>query len=103
MANWVPLSPMRPQVGIAGQNLTIGAASVASAAFGPQSYMLRVSATANCHVAIGTAPVATATDMLVKASDPPWVIKVAPGEKIAVIQEGTAAGGSILNISEQTF
>lgn len=101
MANWVPLSPMRPQVGIAGQNLTIGATSAASTAFGPQSYMLRVSATGNCHVAIGTAPTATATDMLVKASDPPWVIKVAPGEKIAVIQDGTSTG--TLNISEQTF
>lgn len=101
MANWVPLSPMRPQVGIAGQNLTIGASSVASSAAGPQSYMVRLSATGNCHVAIGMAPVATATDMLIKASDPPWVAKIAPGEKIAVIQDGTSTG--TLNISEQTF
>jgi hypothetical protein len=63
--------------------------------------MLRISATGNCHVNIGTAPVATATDMLVKASDPPWVVKVAPGEKIAVIQDGASTG--TLNISEQTF
>ena len=214
MANWVPLSPMRPQVGIAGQNLTIGSSSAASTVFGPQSYMLRVNATGNCHVRIapptnplsapvantpststsggtlaagtyfyvvtalnsagqttasnevsvtttgttssntitwsavagatgyrvyrgtsaagenvyyapgnvttytdtnaastgGTppgsnttaiAPVAVATDMLIKASDPPWVIKVAPGEMIAVIQDGASTG--TLNISEQTF
>lgn len=216
MANWVPLSPMRPQVGIAGQNLTLGASSVASAAFGPQSYMLRVSSLGNCHVRIapastplaapvantpttsttggtlaaatyyyvvtalnsagqtlasnevsvtttgttssntitwsavpgatgyrvyrGTAaagenvyyapgnvttytdtnasstggtppgsnttaiaPVAVGTDMLIKASDPPWVIKVAPGEMIAVIQDAAGDSGKIVNITEQTF
>lgn len=103
MANWVPLSPARPQVGIAGQNLTIGAASVQSAAFNAQTYMVRISATGNCHVAIGVNPVAVATDMLVKASDPPWVVKVAPGEKIAVISDGTPSGSPVLNISEQTF
>jgi hypothetical protein len=93
---------MRPQVGIAGQNIAIGATSVASAAFGPQSYMLRISAIGgNCHVNIGMAPVATGTDMLIKATDPAWLVKVAPGEKIAVIQDGSSTG--FLNISEQTF
>lgn len=104
MANWVPLSPMRPQVGIAGQNVAITAASVQSAAFGPQSYMLRISAIGgNCHVNIGTNPTALTTDMLVKATDQPWVVKVAPGEKIAVISDGTPSGSPVLNISEQTF
>jgi hypothetical protein len=101
MANWVPLSPSRPQVGIAGQNLTLGASSVQSAAFNAQTYMVRLSATGNCHVAIGTNPTATATDMLVKATDGPWLVKVAPGEKIAVIQDGASTG--TLNLSEQTF
>lgn len=100
MANWVPVSPTRPQVGIAGQNISFTGTSAASAAFGSQTYMVRVSATANCHVSVGMAPVAVTTDMLVKATDPPCLIKVSPGEKIAVIQD-SAAG--TLNISEQTF
>jgi hypothetical protein len=101
MANWVPLSPARPQVGIPGQNLTIGASSVQSAAVNAQTYMVRLSSTGNCHVAIGMNPTASATDMLVKATDSPWLVKVAPGEKIAVIQDGASTG--TLNIVEQTF
>lgn len=101
MAGWVPLSPMRPQVGVAGQNLTLGAASVQSAAFNAQTYAVRLSATGNCHVAIGMNPTAAATDMLIKGTDSPWLVKVAPGEKIAVIQDGASTG--TLNISEQTF
>jgi hypothetical protein len=101
MSNWVPISPIRPQVGIAGQNITIGASSVQSAAVNAQTYMVRLSATGNCHVAIGTNPTAAATDMLLKATDPAWLVKVAPGEKIAVIQDGASTG--TLNISEQTF
>ena len=103
MANWVPLSPARPQVAIAGQNLTLGATSVQSAAVNSQTYMVRLSSTGNCHVAIGMNPTATATDMLVKATDGPWLVKVAPGEKIAVIQDASGDNGKILNISEQTF
>jgi hypothetical protein len=103
MAGWVPLSPMRPQVGVAGQNLTLAATSAQSAAFNAQTYAVRISSTGNCHVAVGTNPVATATDMLVKATDSPWLVKVAPGEKIAVIQDAVGDAGKILNISEQTF
>lgn len=82
----------------AGQNLTFGAASVTSTAFGTQTYAIRVSCiTSNCHVRIGS--VAVATDMLVKASDPPQYISARPGETLSVIQD--AAGGT-LNVVELT-
>jgi hypothetical protein len=96
---WIVTSPPRPIAG-SGQNLAIGAASVASAAFGAGVQMIMVSALGNCHVAIGPAPVAVATDLLLKATDPPLLLKVAPGEKIAVIQDGTATGN--LNIVQAT-
>jgi hypothetical protein len=75
-----------------GQTLAIGAASVPSAAIPAGTFYVRLSALGNCHVQVGMAPVATATDMLVKATDPPTTIRVQPGEKIAVIQDGASTG-----------
>ena len=99
MAHWIPIAPWRPIAG-SGQNITTGAASVqATNAVGDNAQAIQISATASCHVAIGMNPTATATDMLVKASDPPLVIRVTPGEKIAAIQD--TAGGT-LNIVEVT-
>lgn len=99
---WSPLSPWRPISG-KGQNLTIGGSSTASTAFDPNAdgyQAVFVSATGDCHIAIGTDPTAAATDMLVKASDPPLLVRVAQGEKIAVIQDGAATGN--LNIVPAT-
>ena len=82
----------------AGQNLTFGVASVTSAAFGSQTYAIRVSAlTANCHVRIG--PTAVATDMLIKYTDQPQYISARPGETISVIQD---SAGGVLNVVELT-
>jgi hypothetical protein len=98
--SWTTISPWRPIPGT-GQNLTLGAASVASTVFGSSTQAVSVSAIGgNCHVTVGTAPVAGATDMLVKASDPPMIIRVSPGEKIAVIQDQSSTG--TLNIIEIT-
>lgn len=99
MANWIPISPFRPIVG-SGQNLTIGAASVASNAVGLHTYAVQLSATGNCHVRIDSSPVAVATDMLIKSTDDPLQVKVGPGDKIAVIQDAAATG--TLNIVELT-
>lgn len=96
---WTIISPARPIAGT-GQNLTLGAASVQSGAVGAHTYMVQLSATGNCHVEIGAAPTALATSMLIKASDPPLLVKVAPGEKIAVIQDGASTG--TLNVVEMT-
>jgi hypothetical protein len=89
---WAPISPWRPVSGT-GQNLTIGSASVASTTFDSTVQAVLVSAIGgNCHVAVGTAPVAVGTDMLVKASDPPFLIRISPGEKIAAIQDQSSTG-----------
>lgn len=51
-----------------------------------------LSATGNCHVQIGPAPIATGGDTLVKSTDPPLRVGVSPGEIVSVIQDGAAAG-----------
>lgn len=100
---WMTISPWRPISGT-GQNLTIGASSVPSTAFdasGEGSQAIQISAIGgNCHVCVGTAPTAVATDMLVKATDPPLILRIAPGEKLACIQDAASTG--TLNIIELT-
>ena len=76
----------------AGQNLALGAASVASTAAPTGVYAVRLSATGNCHVAIGAAPAAVATDALVKGTDYPQCFAITPGEMVAVIQDAAATG-----------
>lgn len=80
------------------QTITTGAASaLLTNAFGPYTTVVRLVATAACHVKIGN-PTATAT-----ASDPylpantPWFIEVAPGQKIAAIQNAAAG---VLHVTE---
>jgi hypothetical protein len=77
----------------AAQDVAIGAASAASAAFGAQTYQVRVAATSACRIRIGDGtPNALATDSYLPA-DRPEYFTCTPGQKIAVIQE--AAGGKL--------
>lgn len=96
---WTAIAPWRPVAG-SGQNLTIGAASVASSAItDTATKAVQLSAIGgNCHVSIDVA--ATATDMLIKASDPPYMMRIAVGEKVTCIQDGSSTG--TLNIVEIT-
>jgi hypothetical protein len=99
---WTVIDVVRPIAGT-GQNITIGASSVQSTALGIASNAQVVLLSAiggNCHIALGTNPTATATDMLIKASDPPIGIRIGTGEKIAVIQDQSSTG--TLNIIEAT-
>lgn len=73
------------------QALTTGAAAVSSAAFGAQTYAVRVVCTAACHIAFGPAPVATANDAYLAPGVRGEFIGVTPGEKLSVIQD-TASG-----------
>lgn len=93
---WNILSPWRQQN--AGQNLTISASVATSTAFGQYTGAIQISATGNCHVRIGNT--AAATDMLVKATDPPYRMKVGPGDVLSVIQDGSSTG--TLNVVELT-
>ena len=86
--------------GVAGQNIAIGAASVASAAFSSETFFIRVTASGNCHIRTDVNPTAVATDLLLKSTDPSQVLKVNPGDKIAVIQDGASTG--TLNVVEIT-
>jgi len=99
MGGWSPISPGRPIPGT-GQNIVIGAASVQSTALGTNTQMVQISATGSCHVEIGPNPTATSASMLVKNTDPPLVIRVGAGEKLAAIQDGASTGN--LNIVEWT-
>ena len=95
---WMPISPWRPLAG-KGQNLTIGASVQTSTAFGDNVQAVQLSAiSGSCHVAIGST--VTSSDMLVKSSDPPLVIRVQPGETISCVQDGSSTG--TLNLFEVT-
>jgi hypothetical protein len=96
---WMPISPWRALPGVAGQNLTIGVASVQSAAFQAETRAVQISALGgNCHVRTGANPTAVGTDMLVKATDPPLVLAIGNGELLAMIQDASSTG--TLNVIE---
>lgn len=90
----------RPNPSVAGQNLTIGAASVASAAVSSQTHAVRLTATGNCHVRIGQSPTAVATDLLLKSTDPSIILACGATDKVAVIQDAASTG--TLNVIEMT-
>lgn len=96
----LPLAHLRP-IPSTGQTLALGAASVASSAFTNTTQFIQVSSLGNCHIEIGMTPVATANSLLVKATDDPLVVRVGPGEKLAVIQDGASTGN--LNVVEMTY
>lgn len=98
---WTVVSPWKPVAG-AGQNVTISATSTQSTAMPGTVNAVQLSAKGgNCHVEIGQDPTAEPTSMLVKSTDGPLVVKVAIGDKIAVIQDGTDTG--TLNIAPLTY
>ncbi|NUY33291.1 hypothetical protein F0160_22665 [Paraburkholderia sp. JPY303] len=91
--SWTPLSPWRPIPGT-GQMLAFTATAVTSTAFDTYTQAVQISATANCHVRVGAG--ATNKDMFVKASDPPYILRVGNGEVISVVQD--TAGGNLFVI-----
>jgi hypothetical protein len=80
------------------QELTVGAASAASAVFGEQTRQIRVSATAACRIRVGDGtPIAAATDAYLPANVVEY-IQVTPGQKIAAIQETSSGKLSVTEI-----
>lgn len=78
---------------------TLSGSSQASAAFGPETFQIRVATSgqpAYVKVDDGT-PTATTSDALMPAN---WVdyVTVTPGQKIAVLQAGTAGLVSVTEI-----
>lgn len=76
------------------QKLAFTGTSARSSAFGPHTTVVRVCATADCHIINGPTPTAAAdgTCMFLKAGVVEY-IGVAPGDKIAAIQDST--GGNL--------
>ena len=65
------------------QKLTTNNSSTASSAFGSQTEYIRVVGDANCHFVLGASPTASATSALLPSGEIE-ILKVSPGEKIAV-------------------
>lgn len=85
----------------ASQDITTGASSASSTAFGPETYQVRLSAKTSAvryRVVENAGGTAVATDTLLPVN---WVeyITVTPGQKIAAIQD-SAAGA--LNVTEMS-
>jgi hypothetical protein len=92
---WTPISPWR--LGTV-QKVTAGASSAQSSAVGDQTYAVMITCmTANVNIAIGPNPTASASTWLVKTTDQPLVLKCAPGDKVAYIQNSS---GGVLYIAE---
>ena len=65
------------------QGKTSGGSSAQSAAFGSQTEYIRIVGDANCHFVLGGSPTASATSALLPSGEIE-MLKVSPGEKIAV-------------------
>jgi hypothetical protein len=77
----------------AAQKVDFTAASAASAAFGAQTYAIRVVATEDCHIKVGDGAVtATAAETYLPA-DLPEYFTVTPGQKVAAVR--ATADGSL--------
>lgn len=81
---------MQPFKHVLTQKLAIGSSSVASAAFQPQTFAIRVVCTSACHVHFGPSPTATTGDALIAPNTYGEQIGVVPGEQIAVIEDSAA-------------
>lgn len=79
------------------QTITTGAASVAMTnPVGSYTTVVRLCATAACHIKVAVTPVATTSDPYLPANVF-WFIEVAPGQKVAAIQNAAAG---VLHVTE---
>lgn len=69
---------------LVSQTVAIGVSSVASNAFSQTTYLVRLHTDSICSFVFGTAPVATATNARMAASQTEY-FAVVPGQKVAVI------------------
>lgn len=88
---------MRRQLGTI-QNFTMSGTSQASSAFDDQTYQIRIATGAQpAYFEIGASPTATSSSALLGANVVDYVT-VAPGQKIAVLQAGTAGVFSVTEL-----
>ena len=90
-----------PSLGTA-QVFTVSNSSVQSAAFGENTTMIRLSCSlGHCHFAIGASPTASITTSPMMPNNFSEIIRVSPGQKIAVIKDATVAA-STFTVTELT-
>jgi len=90
------IQALRPGV---ARRIDIGAASVASPAFGTSTVVIRVTPTRDCFFAVGTAPTAGASTHYLVGGATEY-FRVVPGERIAVASASDLGG--TLFVSEMT-
>ena len=82
------------------QVFTVTSSSVQSTAFGASTTMIRVSCSqGHCHFAIGTNPTASITTSPMMPNNFSEIIRVSPGQKIAVIKDA-AVTSSTFSVTE---
>ena len=82
------------------QVFTVTSSSVQSTAFGASTTMIRVSCSqGHCHFAIGTNPTASITTSPMMPNNFSEIIRVSPGQKIAVIKDA-AVTASTFSVTE---
>ena len=93
------LDPNNVALGIAGlgttQVFTVSNSSVQSTAFGASTTMIRLSCSlGHCHFQIGANPTASLTTSPMMPNNFSEIIRVSPGQKIAVIKDATVAAST---------
>jgi hypothetical protein len=84
------------------QVFTVTNSSVQSAAFGANTTMVRLSCSlGHCHFQVGTNPTASITTSPMMPNNFSEIIRVSPGQKIAVIKDA-AVTSSTFSITELT-
>ena len=83
-----------PSLGTA-QIFTVSNSSVQSTAFGASTTMVRLSCSlGHCHFQIGANPTASLTTSPMMPNNFSEIIRVSPGQKIAVIKDATVAAST---------
>ena len=77
------------------QVFTVTTSSVQSTAFGANTTMIRIACSSgHCHFAIGTSPTASLTTSPMMPNNFSEIIRVSPGQKIAVIKDATVTSST---------
>ena len=83
-----------PSLGVT-QVFIVTTSSVQSTAFGASTTMIRVSCSSgHCHFQVGTNPTASITTSPMMPNNFTEIIRVTPGQKIAVIKDSTVAAST---------
>jgi hypothetical protein len=83
-----------PSLGVT-QVFTVTTSSVQSTAFGASTTMVRLSCSSgHCHFQIGTNPTASITTSPMMPNNFSEIIRVSPGQKIAVIKDATVTAST---------